>query len=226
MSLQTILNNAESIGIDRRKVIGIQYTRNEIPRISEVPTMQPWRFSVTMPSYLQYSNARGIMEAIDKLDRKTAEVITFSSNANLSWIFRYQGEMSEGQLNDLTVTSHVGNQLTLTTLPGIGAGAVLFEPNDLIQIAGHPYPYTVVNQVIRGGSSSVVLTTHRPNILSASVSGLNVVVGNACSFTLFCPNMPLYKLTPGAPLYSGATLISNALIEWSSDFNLYEMVGS
>jgi len=221
MSLQFIINNCESIGIDRRKVVGIQYTRNETPRISETPSYNPWRFSVSMPPSIQYSNARGLMEAIDKLDRKTAETVTFSANTKLDWIFKYQGAMSLSERNAITVSSHTGNQLTLGNLPSIGSGAVLFEPNDLIQTSGLNYPYTVVNQVLRGGGSTVVVNTHRGRI--TTTTGANIVVGNACSFTLFCPNMPTYKLVAGAPVYSGGVLISNALIEWSSEFNLYEI---
>jgi hypothetical protein len=82
--LQTIVDNCDSLEIDRRKVVGIQITRNEVPRTSATPTYQPWRMKLTMPSFYKYNQARSLMEALDSLDRNTPEVITFSNNAKLS----------------------------------------------------------------------------------------------------------------------------------------------
>jgi hypothetical protein len=42
---------------------------------------------------------------------------------------------------------------------------------------------------------------------------------------MFCPNMPVYKLTPGGYVGNGVTTTNNALIEWSDSFYLYEWVG-
>jgi hypothetical protein len=84
---------------------------------------------------------------------------------------------------------------------------------------------TSVNQVLRGGGSTLTFTVSRPNILTTVIAGLGIVVGNTCQFNMFCPNMPVYKLLPGATLYSNGTLINNAHIEWSSAFDLGEFVG-
>lgn len=227
MSLQSIINISNGLTINRRKVIGIQYTRNEIPRISETPTLNPWRFSIELPTNLRYGDARTIIEAIDTLDRKGSEIITFSNNPSMNWIFRYQGSMLSSQISNVTVVGFVGNQLTLTNLPAIGTNRVLFEPNDLIQLGDNPYPFTVTEQVVRGSGATVTLTTHRPNILTSDVSGLGITVGADCQFKVFCPNMPVYKLFPGASMRTlDGTLISNALIEWSDSFTLYEYLGT
>ena len=227
--LQTILNYSNGLQIDRRKVVGIQYTRNEIPRVSQTPTRNPWKFTLDMPNRFRYSQARDLMEALDTLDRITPEVITFSNLPSLSWIFRYQGAMSAGQLATITVTSFVGDQLTLN-VSGITAAstAVLFQPNDLIQIGSagvHPYPFTSTTQVLRGSGSTVVVTTNRPNILTGTLTGLGVIVGNSCEFNMFCPNMPTYKLIPGGYIGNGTTTTNNALLEFSDSFTLYEFVG-
>jgi hypothetical protein len=224
--LQTILNYCDSVEIDRRKVVGIQFTRNEIPRVSQTPTKNPWKFTVSMPSRFRYSQIRDLMEALDTLDRIGSEVITFSNLPQLSWVFAYQGSMSQSMINTITVTSYVNDQLTLTNLPVIPATRVLFQPNDLIQIGNNPYPFTSVNQVLRGTGSSVTFTVSRPNILTTTVVGDGITVGNACEWNVFCPNMPTYKLVPGGQLMSGRTITNNALIEWSDNFVLYEQVGA
>ena len=48
--LQSIVNACNGLTIDRRKMVGIQFTRNEIPRVSQTPTRNPWKFTLDMPS--------------------------------------------------------------------------------------------------------------------------------------------------------------------------------
>ena len=227
--LQTIINRCSGLTIDRRKVVGVQITRNEIPRTSLTPTRQPWRFILEMPNSLRYSEARSVLEALDTMDRVSPEVVTFSNNPCLSWIFRYQGQLSPAQISGLTIplnTSFTGNQLTIGGLPAVPSTTVIFEPNDLIQIGSYTYPFTSTTQVLRGSGSTITVTTNRPRIISGNIAGNGITVGNACSFYMFCPNMPTYKLIPGGYLQSGTTTINNALIEFSDNFELYEWVGT
>ena len=224
--LQSIINACNGLSIDRRKMVGIQFTRNEIPRVSQTPTRNPWKFTLDMPNSYRYNEARSLMEQLDTLDRITPQVITFSNLPQLSWIFRYQGAMNVSQRNAITVQSFVGDQLVLGNLPVIASTRVLFEPNDLIQIGTHYYPFTSTTQILRGSSSTVTVTTNRPNIITASVVGNGITVGNSCSFTMFCPNMPTYKLIPGGYQKTSGVLVGNALIEFSDAFQLYEFVGT
>ena len=232
-AIQTIIDNCNGMTINRRKVVGQQITRNAIPRVSTTPTKNPWTMELDMPTSFQYNNARALMESVDTLDRTGYEDVTFSNNACLNWIYRYQGAFSISELNAITVSSFVGNQLILSGLPAVASGTVLFEPNDLIQITGYPYPFTSTTQITRGVDSTVTVTTHRPNILSnpSNLSpppweGLNILVGNNCIFRMFCPNMPVYKLIVGGTQYSAGAIVGNALIEWSDAFQLYEYVGT
>jgi len=227
--LQTILNYCNGLEIDRRKVVGIQYTRNEIPRVSGTPTKNPWKFTLDIPNRFRYNEARDLMEALDRLDRITPEIITFSNLPQLSWIFRYRGAMTSGQISAITVTSFVSDQLVLGNLPSVSSTTVLFEPNDLIQIGAssvNPYPFTSTTQVLRGSGSTVTVTTNRPNIITAAVATNGIIVGNTCQFKMFCPNMPTYKLTPGGYQLSNNAVVGNALIEFSDSFKLFEFVGT
>ena len=228
--LQTIINASNGLLIDRRKVVGIQYTRNEIPRVSQTPTKNPWKFTLDVPNSFRYSEGRALMEALDTLDRTTPQVVTFSNLTAFNWMFRYQGAMTSGQLATITVTSWVGTTLTLN-VSGITAAstAVIFQPNDLIQIGAsnqYPYPITSTTQVLRGSGSTVTVTTSRPNILTGTLTGLGIIVGNNCQFNMFCPNMPTYKLIVGGYVGNGTTTTNNALLEFSDNFVLYEFVGT
>jgi hypothetical protein len=225
--LQTIVDNASGMTINRRKVVGIQITKNEIPRLSTTPTKNPWQISLDMPTSFIYSDARALMEAIDTLDQTGYQDITFSNNACLNWIFAYQGDLSLIQLNTITVTQFVGNVLELNvSLISEPANTVMFKPNDLIQIGTNPYPFTVTTEVLRGSNTTVTMTMSRPNIITGSVVGNNITVGNTCTFRMFCPNMPTYKLIPGGYTQSGGVTTGNAFIEWSEAFQLYEYVGT
>jgi hypothetical protein len=104
----------------------------------------------------------------------------------------------------------------LGTLPAIPAGGYLFKKGDLIQIADYPYPFTITADVLRGSQSTVAVPVHRGNFITASVANKAIYVGDACTFRVFCPNMPSWKLVPG-----GRT----ALIEWTSDFQIVEYTG-
>lgn len=224
--LQTIIDKCNGIQIDRRQLVGIQYTRNESPRTSLTPTFNPWRFVLDMPSSLRYNEARALMEELDTLDRFVPQVITFGNNPCLSWIFKYQGSMSNTQINGIRVQSFVGDQLVLTNLPVITSTRVLFEKNDLIQIGNYTFPFTSQTQVLRGSGSTVTVTTNRPNIITSSVTNATITVGNNCKFYMFCPNMPTYKLIPGGAVISNGTTINNALLEFSDSFQLYEWVAT
>lgn len=227
--LQTIINKASAIDIDRRKVVGVQVTRNEIPRTSLTPTRQPWRFKVTVPNSLRYYDNRDLLEALDTIDRYTPQTVTFSNNGLLNWMFAYQGQLSPAQISGLTIATdgaYVGNQLTISGLPAVASSTVMFEPNDLIQIGGYTYPFTSTTQVLRGSGSTVTVTTNRPRIITGNIAGAGLTVGNGCTFYLFCPNMPTYKLIPGGFVGSNTTTLNNALIEFSDDFVLYEWVGT
>lgn len=224
--LQTIVDKCNGITVNRRKVAGVQITNNEIPRTVFTPTKQPWRFILEMPSSLRYNQARALLETLDTIDRITPQVITFGNNACTQWIFGYQGSFNTTQIGNLNVDSFIGNQLILSNLPAVAASRVIFEPGDLIQIGTSPHPFTSTTRILRSAGTTVTVTTNRPNILTSSVFGSSIIVGSQCEFKVFCPNMPVYKLTPGGFMRGqfGQT-INNALIEFSDQFELYEWVG-
>jgi hypothetical protein len=142
-------------------------------------------------------------------------------------MFRYQGAMTSGMISGLTVSAFAGNQLTLSglTAAGVTSGTIMFLANDLIQIGTNTYPFTVVSTVTATASNTITFQVSRPNFLT-SVIGNSITVGPACNFNVFCPNMPVYSLVPGAYYQTGSTVINKARIEFSSPFELYEFVGA
>lgn len=219
MSLQTIIDLAESVKINRRKVVGIQYTRSEILRTSETPTRNPWRFTVTVSAKLPYNESRILLENLDTLDKTTPEEITFSNNPGLEWVFKYRGQMTQGQINDLLIqkfgdATSSYSELVLQNLPQLPTNAVLFRAGDVIQPENYPYPFSIQEDVLRGTASTVTLKTHRPNFISDNLELNKVKVGNDVTFKLVCINMPTYTILPGQ------------LVQFDSEFQLYEHTGN
>ena len=223
MSIQSIIKYASTIEIDRRRVIGVQTTRNQQQRITETVTLNPWKFIIEVAAALPYNQARSIIEQLDQLDRGNPEIIQFS-HSGMTWLFDYQGAMSPAQVQQITVAGFTGNQLILQNLPTISQQAVMFERGDILQIGSNPHPLSVRSQVLRGTNNTVTITTHRNNFLG-SVANQSITVGNDCSFRVFCPNMPVYRLLPGAFYYNSLGEKKNgARIEWSDSFRLQEWI--
>jgi hypothetical protein len=217
MSLQTIINKAESIQFDRRKVVGVQYTRSELPKTTETVTKNPWRMSVTVSAMFPYADYRSLFETIDNMDRNTTETVSFSS---IPWIAAYDNanQMSSAQVSALLISGVGTKSFTLSNLPSTlvyPSTKALFKKGDFIQVAGKPHPFTVTADVLRGSGSTVVVPVHRPTgILTGTLTGLGITVGKDVQFKVFCPNMPTY------------TLIAGKYAQFNDSFQLYEDLGT
>lgn len=218
MSIQSIINDAESIEINRRRVVGIQYTRNEIARTSELTTRNPWRLTIKNSSLKNYNEVRSQLEEIDRLDRNQPEVISFSNNPNLAYMFAYQGDVyTTSSFTSVTVQSFTGTNLILTNLPALASNEYIFKKGDFIQVDSYPYPFTSRTDVLRGTGNTVSITTHRPNFIGTATHNHHILVGNDVQFNVFCPNMPSYTLVAGG---------YGSLVSWNGDFQLYEYTGT
>jgi len=226
MSIQSIINIAETLTINRRKVVGIQYSRNEIARTSELTTRNPWKFNLKISAVLPYDQpaTRIILEELDKIDRKIPEVVNFS---HIPWMFNYNGAMNTSERAAIRVvrlggSGYAYNELVVDGLPTVGPRtlpeAVLFEKGDFVQVAGQPYPFTVTARVLRGSGSTVTLPLHRFSFLDpADCVDQALVIGNGVNFNVFCINMPTYTVIPGG---------RGGLIQFDDEFNLFEYTGS
>jgi 3-methyladenine DNA glycosylase Mpg len=65
MSLQTIIDKAQQIEIDRRRIVAQTMSRSQRIKVSERNSAQPWRFTVTPPGSMVWSTNRGVIELID-----------------------------------------------------------------------------------------------------------------------------------------------------------------
>lgn len=222
MSIQQIWDLSNSIEINRQRLTGIQITRSEVVRTDLSVTKNPWRFTVAVPG-LPWNQMRGVIEEIEALGRNLPNTVTVGSNSRFNWLYRYQGDATTAPVG-LTVTSFVGNQMTIGNLSvaGLGASNYLFRAGDMIQVVNKPYPFTVVADVLRGSGPTVTVTTHRPNIITTMPSSPTLNVGSACQVSLLINKQPTYRLKPGAQRMLNGAVINNAIVEWDGEFELVE----
>jgi hypothetical protein len=208
MSLQTIFDIQQSMTVNNRRTVGQQVSRSGQVRVAQYLTSVPWVFTVTPHNYLYYPQVRNVIQAIDNKDRQLPESISFAST-NLSWFVAYQGDLTTGQVNALTLASSpASNSTTISVgnLPSVSSSAYVFKAGDFLQLG--LYPYKVTDNVLRGSGSTVNVTLHRPVISTPSVGTLTAV-GAACTFYMLAETCPTYTLNP---------MTNGAFVQWDAPF--------
>lgn len=219
MSLQTIIDNAQFITIDKTKLSAQTISRSGRVLTSEVSTSMPYRFTVGMHDGLKYSTNRGVLEELDRLDRTVEESIDIgATNTGLSYITSYQGDVDGGSLS--MVGSSGANLYVNASSATATSGNVLFKKGDYIQPQGNTstyrYPYQVTSDVngIGVGQSNVTVPVHRPVISQDGVALTSggVDYGSDVTFTVKMMKKPLYSVVP------------HDLVAWDSEFQLIEVI--
>lgn len=217
MSLQTIIDNAMSISIDRRKVSGYTVSRSGQIKISSIASNVPWQMIVEMHSGLKYSTNRAVLEELDRIDRTITSTINIgNTNPNIAYVTAYQGSLTNNQIGNITVSN--ANVLTLTMdVSNVTAAptAYVFKKGDYIQLNnGYKYPYTVTSDVQRGSSSTISVPINRPFIAQSgyTTAGAGIVVGKNVTWNMVIINKPSYTVVP----YDR--------IAWNGAFELVEVI--
>ena len=217
MGLQTIIDNASFITINKRKGVGQTVSRSGHVKTA-LQQQSIYRFTVSVPDGLKYSDNRGLLEDLDTADVITeANVDIGSTNTGLSYLTAYQGDANTTQLNALALNSTSGSTLHVDTTSATGHSGTLFKKGDYIQPEGNTstyrYPYQVTSDVAFT-SGNLAVSVHRP-ILSqdgvALTSG-GFRIGNDCRFHIKAMQMPLYSVIP------------HDLISFDGNFELMEVI--
>jgi len=221
-AIQTIIDSAAKIRIDRRRVVSQSISRSFRIKAATRNSAQPWRMSVTPAGYFAYDTNRALVEDLINTDRNTEVTVNLANNTNLHWLTEYQGGIKSTDIGNFTATTWTGTTVTIGGLPSIGAPAahglvttntVVFAAGDLIQPTNSRYPYTVVNTVTRGSGSTVILTVNRPLITSENITVTgDIKVGIECEFHMLITKFPTYDI------------VSRNRMQFTDDFELIEKV--
>jgi len=215
MSLQTIVDNATYITVDKKKIAGQSVSRSGVVLSAERTSVVPYRFIIGMHEGLTYSTNRDLLEDLDALDITDEATIDIGdTNTNLSYVTAYQGGITSG-----TITAVGSNARELyVNCSGLGGSGTLFKKGDFLQpvgnTGGYRYPYQVTSDVSFSTGANVTIPVHRPVISQDGValtSG-NVVKGKDVHFKVKMIVKPSYSIVP------------HDRISFSDDFELVEII--
>jgi len=194
MSIQTFLDRATFLTVDKRKVSAQTITRSGQVKTAEVASANPYRFAFGVTAGYTYSENRGALEDLDRLDITVEEQIDIgTTNTNLSYLTALQGTLAGSP----TITSASGLSIVVSTGGASGSGVAL-KKGDFIQPgSGYRYPYQVTADV-NWNASTITVPIHRPFITQTgySVSLKPLLLGSAVTWNVKMVNKPSYTVLP------------------------------
>jgi hypothetical protein len=207
MSFQWIIDRAETLSIDTKKIVASTTARDGTTRAVSRGG-QIWKFDVKVPDGLRWIDTRSYIAQSEALDKTTAADINLS---NFSWIVGYQGNYaSQTSVSGgiaLATTTQGSNTITLTTSGTLTSGQYKFRAGDYIQLStGNVYR---ISSDVAHNSNTVTL--HRP-VIEASGTGVVIKVGTNITWNVICTNFPQWTLTEGTA----------GLVAWDGNFTFVE----
>lgn len=202
MSFQWIIDNAETISIDQKKVVGSTTTRDGTVR-NVSRGGQVWRFEVKLPDGPRWTDYRVSIAKAQALDRTTTATISLSDTGQ-SWLYQYQGN-SVNYTGFVASITKGSNTITLTTSPTTSSG-YKFRAGDYIQLGSSGKVYQVAADVAYNSNS---VTLNRP-VLDNTATGVSLKVAENCSWTVICQDFPTW------------TLFARDQVSWSGPFVFVE----
>jgi hypothetical protein len=204
MSFKWIFENAETIGIETKRVVASTQSRDGTYRAVSRGG-QYWRFEVKMPEGMRWSQWRGYIAKMEELDRLTAERI-YMDIVGQRYFWGYQGNSVNSTGFRASIVNGSKN-ITLIQSPNTFSG-FKFKAGDLIQFAPDGKVYKVAADV---AFNSNTVTLHRP-VLETTQADVILRVGLNVDFNLICKDFPSW------------TIFSRDQISWSGPFVFVEVI--
>lgn len=202
MSFQWIINNAETISIDTKKVVSATTARDGTTRQTSRGG-QVWRWDVKLPDGIPWTQIRQDISKAEALDRVTAANVQLN-NTGHDWIVGYQGN-SVNYTGFVASITQGSTTITLTTSPTTSSG-YKFRAGDFIQLGSSGKVYKVAADVAYNSNS---VTLHRP-VLESTATGVALRVAENCVFNVICTSFPTW------------TLMARDQVSWSGSFTFVE----
>ena len=226
MSLNTILANSETVGINDQRFVGQVVSRNQRISTSEIITVVPFGFEMKPMNYLLYSKSRELLNSLRIPDKSLIQYLNFGTTGWVNYI-AYQGDMTSTQISACQwQTSSANKNLVLGSLPAMPATKYIVKAGDFCQVG--LYAYIATANVLRGTGSTVNIPVHR-NLITPLISPINAVIGefgttismggnsyDGITFPVVLRDYPNYTLVP---CYE-----NDSFIQWSGTFKAFESV--
>jgi hypothetical protein len=203
-AFQYIFDKASSISINKRAIVAQTITRDEIIR-SVSRGGQVWRFTVSLPNGIPWSQLRPYIEGFEKADRYTVGTVQINNAGYNSWFMAYQGNSANSTGFYATWTT-AANTITLTTSPTTTSG-YKFRAGDLIQLGTGNKVYSVASDV---AYNSNTVTLNRPILDSTASTPVQLLVGPAVTWSVVCTEFPDWDI------------FARDQVNWSGSFKFAE----
>jgi hypothetical protein len=203
MSFQWIIDNAETISINRKKIVASTVTRDGTTRAVSRGG-QVWKFDIKLPDGMRWTDMRQYISQAESLDRVSTATIA-ASRTGQEWIWKYQGD-SVNSVSFYAGWTQGSTTLTLSNSASTPTGGYKFRAGDLIQLGSSGKVYTVTADVAYNSNS---ITLHRPIIENTNAT-VQLLVGKDVSWTVLCTNFPEW------------TLFARDQVSWSGSFTFVE----
>lgn len=205
MSFQWIIDYAETISMERKRVVASTTTRGGVVRTVSRGA-QPWRFEVKLPDGIGWQELRQDLTKAELLDRVTAAPIQINVAGQAAYLSKYQGN-SVNFTGFVATTTSNSSTITLTASPTTASG-FKFRAGDFIQLGTSGRVYTVAADV---AFNSNTVTLHRP-VIEASAAGVALRVANNVIWTVVCTQFPTW------------TIFARDQVSWSGPFVFNEVM--
>jgi hypothetical protein len=187
-AFQYIFDTAAAISINKRSIVAQTTSRDQTVRtVSRGGNI--WRFDVTPPAGLPWSDARPYIEAIDAADRFTVGLVQINQTGYNSWFTAYQGNSVNS--TGFVASANVGdNFLTLTTSPTTASG-YKFRTRDIVQFGSGGHVYSVAADVAYNSNR---VTLNRA-IMEDTASLRPLFVGPNVTWSVICIGIPNWTIS-------------------------------
>jgi hypothetical protein len=203
-AFQTVLDNSETISINRKRKVAQSTSRDGVVRTTSLGG-QIWEFEVTLPNGPKWTEYRPLIERMEALDRTTVGTIRINKAAH-SWISGYQGNLTN--ITNINVTFSSGNLVTITSgATGLSSGQFRFRAGDFIQLGTSGKVYSVAEDVAHN-SNNIVL--NRP--VRETAGSYTLQVGQNVSWSVICVQFPKW------------TIFAYDQIQWDGPFVFAEAI--
>lgn len=210
MSLQQIIDTAQRIEFDRRKVVGQTISRSQRIKSAKRNSANPLALTVTPSAYFSYSQARDMVEGIMLGDRYEEFQIKLGNTTKTAYLNEYRGSLPLAQAKAMTITNFTMTSVTIATTAT--ASTVVLKAGDWIQPFWSRYPYIVTADTVSNGSVATA-TVHRNLITSENTTATGtMLIGTDTSMRVLITGLPSYEVG----LYKQ--------LSWSDDFVLIEKI--
>ena len=194
MSLQTIIDNATFVEIDRREMSGSTLSRSGHYKTAD-RNVNVYSMTIGMHEGLTYSTNRGVLEDIYSTGSTNEANISLNNNSGMNYLTAYQGDIAANQISLINMVGSYGSELYVDCSGATGSGN-LFEKGDFIQPKGNTdtyrYPYQDTSDVAFSTGSNITIPVHRPVLSQTGVALTSggIKVGNDVRWQVKMTSLP------------------------------------